>query len=133
MQVKMTVTVSFFNALLTELSAMAEYYDRHAVQVVPQQGLPAEIPRLYYMGNVSDKVYAGMQSIKDGNNIVYIRSSGNWIMFDKGTCEVTYSGRRHSLQELLYSCNGMFPQTNICGWQYIETMAPDLAPWETTT
>lgn len=132
MKVTMQVTIPFFNQVLAEVVSMSEYYNRHTTQTTPQPGLPEWINRCWYMGEISEKVNAGMYCDLSGNKIIYIRSSGNWVLLDKNTVEIQYSGRRHSLREIL-NCGKILPQYGINGWKYTVTQEPDLAPWETTT
>jgi hypothetical protein len=61
-------------------------------------------------------------------SVVWLRSSGAWAEIDFATRTLRFSGRRHSIRELIpdYCRRG-------CSHEYEQTQTPGLLPWETSS
>ena len=117
------------------------YYAHHSVPCTQFSHVP---PRWALQSNMDDisYAYAGlietsndpMGFLKDGGSLLWMRSSGNWLLLEGTT--LTYSGRRHSLKELINDF-GLdqdleHDEGGSClGWTYIETKEQFWKPWET--
>lgn len=117
------------------------YYARHRVPCTRFSHVP---PRWALQSNADEISYAYMgltetstdptAFLNDGASLIWVRSSGNWLLLEGTT--LTYSGRRHSLKEMINSFGldqGLEEDEggSCLGWDYIETKEQFWRPWET--
>ena len=127
MQVSMTVSDSMLS-VVADLSAKSDYYSQPGrfTQVFPKEKMYLKRV-LRYIGAPDMAPAAGWQ-VK-GDVVFYMSSAGNWTL-RHGTMAWA-GGRRHGVRGTLERMG--LDKSNILSWEYAESQAPELAPWETET
>ena len=138
MQVTVWTRREHLEALRASLIADRGYYDSpcgyrkvllaHVAPAVPSWAVDA-----HGCGELTPfstpKVRLGLTEGPNGM-VLWVRSSGSWVLVDPDGGRLWASGRRHALRGYFSEALREDPATS---WEYNTTERPDLAPWEVTT